>query len=262
MKINTVKQALVEGRVQLGTGFAQLRSPEVARILAAAGFHWAFIDTEHGAFDIETVQDVCRAAADSGMCPIVRVANMEYDLVARALDCGAMGIIFPRVESVELLQQAVSWTKFPPEGIRGFGLTPTHVNYERATIPEILAHINTNTLVILQIETQKAVDMRDELLSVRGLDAVMVGPVDLSISLGVAGDFQHPKMVQAMEAIRDSCLRRGIAPGTQTRSLALAKFWKERGMRFLGCGSETGMLFEKASELVSSLSAAPASAAA
>jgi 2-dehydro-3-deoxyglucarate aldolase/4-hydroxy-2-oxoheptanedioate aldolase len=104
--------------------------------------------------------------------------------------------------------------------------------------------------------------MRDELLSVRGLDAVMVGPVDLSISLGVAGDFQHPKMVQAMEAIRDSCLRRGIAPGTQTRSLALAKFWKERGMRFLGCGSETGMLFEKASELVSSLSAAPASAAA
>jgi 2-dehydro-3-deoxyglucarate aldolase/4-hydroxy-2-oxoheptanedioate aldolase len=262
MRINTVKQALVEGRVQLGTGFAQLRSPEVARILAAAGFHWAFIDTEHGAFDIETVQDVCRASADCGMCPIVRVANMEYDLVARALDCGAMGIIFPRVESVELLQQAVSWAKFPPQGVRGFGLTPTHVNYERATIPEILAHINANTLVILQIETQKAVDMRDELLSVPGLDAVMVGPVDLSISLGVAGDFQHAKMVQAMEAIRDSCLRHRIAPGTQTRSVALAKFWKERGMQFLGCGSETGMLFEKASELVSSLTAAPVSAVA
>lgn len=262
MKINTVKQALTEGRVQLGTGFAQLRSPEVARILAAAGFHWAFIDTEHGAFDIETVQDVCRAAADYGMCPIVRVASMEYDLVARALDCGAMGIIFPRVESVELLRQAVSWTKFPPQGVRGFGLTPTHVSYERATIPEILAHINANTLVILQIETQKAVDMRDELLSVPGLDAVMVGPVDLSISLGVAGDFQHPKMVQAMEAIRDSCLRHRVAPGTQTRSLALAKFWKERGMQFLGCASETGMLFEKASELVSSLSEAPASAVA
>ncbi len=262
MRVNTVKQALAEGRVQLGTGFAQLRSPEVARILAAAGFHWAFIDTEHGAFDIETVQDVCRAASDCGLCPIVRVANMEYDLVARALDCGAMGIIFPRVESVELLQQAVRWTKFPPEGIRGFGLTPTHVNYERASIAEILAHVNANTLVILQIETQKAVDMRDELLSVPGLDAVMVGPVDLSISLGVAGDFQHPKMVAAMEAIRDSCVRHGIAPGTQTRSLALAKFWKERGMRFLGCGSETGMLFEKASELVAALSTAPASAAA
>jgi 2-keto-3-deoxy-L-rhamnonate aldolase RhmA len=98
------------------------------------------------------------------------------------------------------------------------------------------------------------VERRDELLSVRGIDAVMVGPVDLSISLGVPGDFQHPLMVEAMEKIRDSCIAHGVAPGTQTRNLPLAKFWKERGMRFLGCGSETGMLFEKASELVRELS--------
>lgn len=253
MKINPVKKALAEGRVQLGTGFAQLRSPEVPRILAAAGFDWAFIDTEHGAFDIETVADVCRAATDTGLTPIVRVASMEYDLVARALDNGARGVIFPRVESVELLEQAVSWTKFPPEGVRGFGLTPTHVNYERATIGEILEHINRETLVVLQIETQKAVDMRDELLSVKGLDAVMVGPVDLSISLGVPGDFQHPTMVDAMEKIRDACIRHGVAPGTQTRTLSLAKFWRDRGMLFLGCASETGMLFEKASEVAAAL---------
>ena len=87
-----------------------------------------------------------------------------------------------------------------------------------------------------------------------GIDAVMVGPVDLSISLGVPGNFEHPKMVEAMEKIRDSCNEHGVAPGTQTRSVALAKFWKERGMRFLGCSSETGMLFEKASELVRELS--------
>jgi len=86
----------------------------------------------------------------------------------------------------------------------------------------------------------------------------MVGPVDLSISLGVPGDFQHPKMVAAMEAIRDTCVRRGVAPGTQTRSLALAKFWRDRGMRFLGCSSETGMLQEKATEIVSALSAGAA----
>ncbi len=255
MKINKVKQALAEGRVQLGTGFAQLRSPEVARILAAAGFDWAFIDTEHGVFDIETVSELCRAGADTGLTPIVRVASMEYDLVARALDCGAQGVIFPRVESVELLTQAVSWTKYPPVGIRGFGLTPTHVNYERATIAQILEHMNRETLVILQIETQRAVDMCDELLSVKGLDAVMVGPVDLSISLGVAGDFQHPKMVEAMDKIRDACLRHGVVPGTQTRTLSLAKFWRERGMLFLGCASETGMLFEKASEIATALRA-------
>jgi len=254
MRINKVKHALAEGKVQIGTAFAQLRSPEVARILAAAGFHWVYLDTEHGNFSIETVQDICGAAVSSGLCPAVRVADLQYALVARALDNGAMGVIFPRVESPELLERAVSWTKFPPVGIRGFGLTPTHVEYEKVTIPQIAEHVNANTLVVLQIETKLAVEIRDELLAVPGIDAVMVGPVDLSISLGVPGDFQHPKMVEAMEKIRDSCNRHGVAPGTQTRPLALAKFWKERGMRFLGTGSETSMLFERASQLVAELS--------
>ncbi|MBS1876765.1 MAG: aldolase [Acidobacteria bacterium] len=254
MFINRVKRALAEGRTQIGTGYGQIRTPEAVRILAAAGFDWIFIDTEHGVFHQETIQDLCRAATDNNMVPIVRVASLEYDLVARALDCGGQGVIFPRVESVELLQEAVSWTKFPPVGVRGFGLTPSYVNYEKATIPQILEHVNRETLVILQIETQKAVDMRDELLSVPGVDAVMVGPVDLSISLGVTGDFQHPKMVAAMEAIRDSCNAHGVAPGTQTRSLPLAQFWRERGMRFLGCNSETGMLYEKAAEIAGALS--------
>ncbi len=254
MRINPVKKALKEGKVQLGTGFAQLRSPDVARILAAAGFHWAFLDTEHGGFGIETVQDICRVSVPAGLCPIVRVADLQYALVARALDNGAQGVIFPRVESPDLLEKAVSWTKFPPVGIRGFGLTPLHVDHEAVSIAQIGQHMNENIMVVLQIETQKAVDCRDELLSVPGIDAVMVGPVDLSISLGVPGDFQHPKMVDAMEKIRDSCVKHGVAPGTQTRNPALAKFWKDRGMLFLGCGSDTGMLFERGKEIVGLLS--------
>jgi 2-keto-3-deoxy-L-rhamnonate aldolase RhmA len=253
MKPNSVKQSLKAGVLQLGTGYWQLRSPEVARIFAAAGFHWAFVDTEHGGFDLETVQDICRVSNLAGLCPIVRVADLQYPLVARALDCGAQGIIFPRVESPELLERAVSWTKFPPTGIRGFGLTILQANYEPLSMPQIIEQVNANTLVVMQIETQRALDMRDELLSVPGIDAVMVGPADLSISLGVPGDFQHPKMVAAMEAVRDTCLAKGIAPGTQTRSIALAKFWKERGMLFLGCGNETSMLFDRASEVVSQL---------
>ena len=253
MKINHVKTALAEGKVQLGTGFAQLRSQDVVRILAAAGFNWAFLDTEHGGFDLETIQDLCRIATYAGLSPIVRVPDLQYALIARALDCGAEGIIFPRVESPELLAKAVSWIKFPPVGVRGFGLTPLHVDHEKVGIPQMIEHMNANSLVVLQIETKLAVDIRDELLSVPGIDAVMVGPVDLSISLGVPGDFQHPLMVEAMEKIRDSCVAHGVAPGTQTRTLALAKFWKERGMRFLGCSSETGMLFEKASEIIREL---------
>jgi 2-dehydro-3-deoxyglucarate aldolase/4-hydroxy-2-oxoheptanedioate aldolase len=254
MQINKVKKALAEGKVQLGCGFGTFRSEDVARILVAAGFHWAFVDTEHGSFGIETVQDICRVASYVGFCPIVRVADMQYPLVSRALDSGAQGIIFPRVESPELLEKAVSWTKFPPVGIRGFGLTPLFVDFEKVTIAQMIEHYNANIMVVLQIETQRAVDARDELLSIPGIDAVMVGPVDLSISLGVPGDFQHPKMVDAMEKIRDSCIAHNVTPGTQTRNLPLAKFWRERGMRFLGCSSEVGMMMDRASELAKELS--------
>ena len=246
---NRVKQALKAGKLQLGCGFGQFRSPEVPRILLAAGFQWAFVDCEHGGFDLETVQDICRVSNLVGFCPVVRVAELQYSLVSRALDCGAQGILYPRVESPELLEKAVSWTKFPPAGIRGYGLAPVNVGFEPVGMTEIIEHYNENLLVCFQIETKTALEAREELLSVPGIDAVMVGPADLSISLGVPGEFQHPKMVEAMEAIRDSCVRHGVAPGTQTRSLAMAKFWKERGMTFLGCGNDTGMLFERASEI-------------
>src|SRR5260370_6694423 len=256
MRKTLVKQALAEGKLQLGTGFGQLRSPEVARILASAGFHWAFLDTEHGGFDLETVQDICRMSVMVGLSPIVRVADLQYSLIARSLDCGAQGVIFPRVESPELLERAISWTKFPPAGVRGYGLGATQVDYEKVDIPQVIEHMNANTMVVMQIETRRALDMREELLAVPGVDVVMVGPADLSISLGVPGEFQHPKMVQAIEAIRDTCLRRGVIPGMQTRTSVLAKFWKERGMLFLGCNNDTGMLFERASELVSMISGA------
>jgi 2-dehydro-3-deoxyglucarate aldolase/4-hydroxy-2-oxoheptanedioate aldolase len=253
MKVNTVKQALKEGRVQLGTGFQQLRSQDVVRILAAAGFDWAFLDGEHGGFGQGELQDLCRMALKVGLSPIVRVADLQYALVARALDCGAEGVIFPRVESPELLEKAVSWTKFPPAGIRGCGITPLHVDFEPVTIRQITEHFNEHTLVVLQIETLRAVEARDELLSVPHIDAVMVGPVDLSISLGVPGEFEHPRMVDAMEKIVASCRAHGVAPGTQTRNLPLAKFWRERGMLFLGCSSETAMLYERARDITSQL---------
>lgn len=254
MRENSVKKALKAGQLQIGCGFTQLRSPEVARVLAAAGFHWTFIDAEHGPFDIATLQDICKAATATGsLTPIVRVADMQYALVARALDCGAQGVVFPRVESPELLARAISWTKFPPMGVRGFGLGPWQFEYERVTLAEAAEHFNRNTMVVLQIETATAVERRDELLSVPGIDAVMIGPVDLSISLGVPGNFEHPKMIQAMERIRDSCLQHCVAPGAQVRSIALARFWKERGMIFLGCGNEMAFLLEKASETAAAL---------
>lgn len=253
MAINLVKRALKEGKVQYGTNFGQFRSQDVLKIFAQAGFHWAFVDCEHGGFDLETVQDLCRLAPFVGFTPILRVADLQYSLVARSLDVGAQGIIFPRVESPELLEKAVSWCKFPPVGIRGFGLNAFHFNHEPLSMPEMIDHLNAETLVVLQIETKKALDAREELLAVPGIDAVMIGPADLSISLGCPGEFQSPLVVDAMEAIKESCNKRGIAPGTQTRTLKMARFWKERGMRFLGCSSDTGMLFDRAKEIITEL---------
>jgi 2-keto-3-deoxy-L-rhamnonate aldolase RhmA len=248
LPINAVKHALKEGKLQLGMNFGQLRSPEIPRLLAAAGFHWAFIDTEHGGFDLETVQDVCRVAQLAGVCPVVRVVDLQYGLVARALDSGAQGIIFPRMEDPKLLETALTWTKFPPAGSRGYGLQPSQTDYTGLPFNEVIAHTNANTLTVLQIESKRAVESRDELLSVPGIDAVMIGPADLSISLGVPGDFMNPKMIDAMDAVRESCERHGVAPGTHTRNAELARFWKRRGMRFLGCGSDIAFLWERASE--------------
>jgi 2-keto-3-deoxy-L-rhamnonate aldolase RhmA len=253
MRINTVKQARKEGKAQFGCNTSMLRSPEVPRILAAAGLHWSYLDSEHGGFDLETLQDLIRAANEAGLCPIVRVADLQYPLVARALDCGAQGVLFPRVESPELLEKAISWTRFPPEGVRGYGLQPTHVGYEAVGMPDIIAHSNANTMVALQIETKTAIERIDELLSVPKIDAVMIGPADLSISLGVAGQFEHPTLVAAIEKIRDACIRHGIAPGIHMRSLKLVQYWRDHGMLFLSCNSEIGFMLEKATETVAAL---------
>ncbi len=253
MRINTVKKALKEGKLQVGCSLSQIRSTEVPTILAKAGFDWTFLDGEHGRAGVETLADLSRASVAAGLCPIVRVADIQYALIARSLDCGAQGILLPRVETRDLLERAVSYVKFPPVGQRGFGMGAAHIEWEKATIPQMIAHFNENTMVVLQIESQLAVDRRDELLSVPGIDAVMIGPADLSVSLGVPGEFEHPRMVGAIELVRDSCVKHGVAPGIHCRSAVLAKFWKDQGMKFLSTGSEASFMFEKASEVAASL---------
>jgi len=253
LQTNQVKQALGAGKLQLGVALWQLRSAEIARLYAAAGFDWIFLDTEHGGFDMETVQDICRVANLARIAPIVRATDVQYPLIARALDCGAQGIIFPRVESPELLERAVSWTQFPPRGARGFGLAGPQIGYGAHAMGEVIGHMNANTLVVLQIETVRAFEARDELLSVPGIDAVLIGPADLSVSLGVPGEFQHPRMVETIEAIRHSCIHFGVAPGLHARSSALAKFWRDRGMLFLSCSNEVALLQERAAEVIAEL---------
>ena len=258
MHINQTRERLSKGETVFGCGLQVYRSPEIARTFAAAGFDYVFIDMEHGAFDLETVQDMIKASVDSGITPIVRVCELLYSLCSRLLDAGAQGIILPRVEDPAVLKEALSWLRFPPLGRRGYGINPTMIGYEARGFQEIIDHQNRNNLAIVQFETTTAVERADELLSVPGLDVIMVGPADLSVSLGVPGQFEHPLLVSTVERVIEKCNRHGVVPGIQVRGVAMARFWAERGMRFVGAGAEHVLLLEKSREAVSQLRASRA----
>ena len=253
MRENRTKSRLRDGQLALGCALQQYRSPEIPRLLAAVGFDYLFIDAEHGAFSLETVEELINASNHSGITPFVRVGEMLYSLVTRALDIGAQGIIFPRVEDPLLLQEAISWVKYPPYGVRGFGFMAPQLDYEQHSLPEIINHLNEQTMIVVQFETAAALENCDELLSVPGIDVGMIGPTDLSISLGVPGEFPHPKLVGAVDSFIEACGRHGVVPGIHCRTAQMALPWMKRGMRFLGCGSEHGMMLEKARDTMEEL---------
>ena len=138
-------------------------------------------------------------------------------------------------------------------GKRGYGVNPTMLRYEARSFPEIIEHQNKNTLAVVQFETIAAMDRADELLSLPGCDVAMVGPADLSIALGIPGQMDNPLLVSTVDALIAKCNKHGVVPGIQTRSLAMSKFWAERGMRFIGTAAEHALLLEKSKETVVAL---------
>src|ERR1035437_9335936 len=256
MRTNTTRERLAKGEGVYGCGLQVYRAPEISRAFAAAGFAYVFIDMEHGSFNLETAHDMIIACKLAGITPIVRVGEVRYTLCARLLDQGAQGIILPRVEDPEVLAEALGWLRFPPLGIRGFGINPTMVDYEACTMPEIIEHQNRETLSVVQFETVRAVERADELLSLKGLDVVMIGPADLSISLGIPGQFDNPLLIRTVDKVIERCNAHGVVPGIQTRGIAMAKMWAERGMRFVGVAAEHVFLLEKCKEAIATLRAA------
>ena len=261
MRVNKTRERLSQGETVFGCGLQCYRSAEIPRTFAAAGFDYVFIDMEHGAYNLETVQDMIASSNIAGITPIVRVGEVAYSLVARLLDSGAQGIILPRVEDPRVLEEALSWMRFPPVGKRGYGVNPTMIDYESRGFPEIIEHQNRNTLAVCQFETRLAMERAGELLAVKGLDIVMVGPADLSIALGIPGQFDNPLLISTVDRLIEQCNRHGVIPGIQTRTVAMSKFWVERGMRFVGTAAEHALLLEKSKEAVAqlrSVRAAPA----
>ena len=244
MKPNLVKAALQAGNVVVGSELSGLRTPEVARIYAAAGFDFVFIDMEHTSFSLETVAEMVRAAREAEIVSIVRVPQAEYVWVARVLDNGAQGVIVPRVNTPRQVEDIVSWVRYPPNGIRGYACTTAQTGGQSTTAQEFIDHVHQNTLLVIQIERREAVENIEAMLSVPGVDVACLGYMDLSVDLGIPGQIEHPRMVAAIERLIDQAARRKIAAGIISPEMTTVAHWVERGMRFVSYATDAILLQE------------------
>ena len=252
---NRVRRALLRGETVVGTMVQELRTPCLAQVLAAAGFDFFMMDMEHGAFSLETVADLAQVGRLAGIVPLVRVPDHGYPWLARPLDAGVMGLMVPRIESRVQVEAVVQAIRYPPAGRRGCGGLTRQVEFGPVSVQEWLGWANEETLLIVQIEERAALEDIDGILSVPGVDVALVGPNDLSISLGVPGEHGHPIMRAAMERVVEAAARHGVASGLHVRDLEVLTSWRARGMRFLMYSSDVGMLRQAGEEGVRALRA-------
>ena len=239
---NRIRAKLAEGKTVVGTMLVELRQPSVMTLLVSAGLDFVLIDNEHGPFSVETIADLSRAARDAGITPIVRIPELTYANVTQALDGGAQGIMLPRVTEPGQVELCVACMKYVPQGRRGAVLARGHTAFRGGPLSDILAAMNRETFLIIQIETAEAVARLDELLAVPGVDAALIGPTDLSVALGVAGEMDSPKLVQAIEKTLAACAAHQVIPAIHTNDVAMTAAWARRGMRLVSINSEVGHL--------------------
>lgn len=215
MKANHVKRRLRAGEPSVGT-WLSLPSAESAEYIAELGFDWLTVDAEHNPIDITVMSQMFGVIAASGTAPLVRIPWNSEENIKRVLDAGAWGIVVPMVNSRAEAEAAVGAAKYPPRGSRSLGGNLRTVRWG-ATAAEYHEHADDELLVVLQIEHIAGVEVADEILSVPGVDACFIGPNDLAasmgISLGVPLESTHPELMAAIAAIREACVRNGVAPG-------------------------------------------------
>ncbi|MBT5400493.1 2,4-dihydroxyhept-2-ene-1,7-dioic acid aldolase [bacterium] len=208
--MNTLKKKLYNNKISLGS-WITIGSTVVAEIFAKAGFDWLVIDLEHTTIDINTAGELIRVIDLCGVTPLVRLTSNKNDQIKRVMDAGAHGVVVPMVNSAGEAKQAVNATRYAPEGVRGVGLA--RAQGYGATFNEYLRWQKDNPIVIVQIEHKDAIVNIDEILSVPGIDGLIIGPYDLSCSLGIPGQFDNSEFVDIMASIRDSGLRHNCPVG-------------------------------------------------
>lgn len=234
----TFRQRLQKGELLCGI-FATLGIPECGEILAASGFDWICIDTEHAPLSPIHVQRIIQGTA--GRCAsLVRIASATEVAVKQALDTGANGIIVPLVNSPEDVRRVVNWARYAPEGSRGVGLARAHGYGQNFT--QYMQRANRETVVVVQAEQREAVERIQEIADVPGLDAVFVGPYDLSASLGHPGEVGHPEVTGAIKRIFAACRDAGKATGVFGINASAVRPFIEQGFTLVAAGVDVMVL--------------------
>ncbi len=245
----TFRDLLRDKKPLIGT-LLTLPSSEIAELVAGSGFDWLFLDMEHGLLDFAAAQRMIQAAA--GRCPcIVRVPTNDGLLISKALDTGADGIIFPHVNSAAEAEACVRAAKYPPQGVRSIGIARAQGYGQR--LADDIATANEKVFLIAQAEHIDAARAIDEILAVPGIDAVFIGPYDLSASLGIPGQVGAGSVAEAIETIRSAALRRGIPAGIFAGSAETAQSAIGRSFNFVCVATDTLLLADASRRLLAAL---------
>ncbi|HPU62149.1 MAG TPA: aldolase/citrate lyase family protein [Bacillota bacterium] len=236
---NKVKSMLRADQPTIG-GWVTIGHPSVAEIVASTGFDWVVVDMESGALSCFEVQMLFQAMAPFDVVPMVRVPKNDPKIIGQVLDMGALGVVVPLVNSRAEAEAAVSAAKYPPEGTRGVSVSRAHGYGTR--FKEYIDTANEDVLVVIQIEHIDAVNNIDDILSVKGIDAVFIGPADLSGSMGLLGQPRHPEVQEMFNRILEGARRHNIPTGLHTLSGAEAKEKSDAGFRFIALSSDSELL--------------------
>ncbi|HSW58720.1 MAG TPA: aldolase/citrate lyase family protein [Dehalococcoidales bacterium] len=246
------KTRLREGQTVIGP-FMKFSYPGLVEIFGNAGFDFVIIDTEHGPQGAETVETLVRAAELVGITPVVRVRRNEPSLISQALDLGAEGLLVPQVTSEQDALDVVKAAKFEPEGGRGVCCYVRAAAYSHENKFDYFKRANANNVTIIMIEGRQGIDNLDQIIKVPGVDVIFIGPYDLSQSLGLPGQVDHPLVIEKMREVAEKAQKAGLAVGTFVDNLEAAARWSRLGVQFIAYSVDTGIIYQAARDIVARL---------
>jgi 2-dehydro-3-deoxyglucarate aldolase/4-hydroxy-2-oxoheptanedioate aldolase len=246
--VGTFRERIRAGEALVGT-FINLGSPVSIEICALAGFDWLLIDLEHGSGSQADLLGQLLAVARTGTPPVVRVELPARTPVSRALDPGAGGIMFPRIERASEAAEAVRYLRFPPDGVRGVAVQNRTGRFGQVSIAD-LAALDDAIVGMVQIETLGALAELRAIAAVDGVDVLFVGPGDLSYALGCPGRLDDPRYQDALRSVLDACAAEGCAPGILVPNAAEARRHLELGFRVIAVGSDGAFVMNAARAVV------------